>query len=255
MAKKILDSLYDDQGGFLTKYKRIRVGDAGWGTLVLFELVTLLFGNLPGALGLLLRSKLYPPFFKSVGRGVVFGAGVVIRNPAAISIGAKTIIDDHAVLDAKGGGPGREIVIGERAFISRNVVLGCKAGDIRIGDRVTLGPNTIIHAIETSRVVIGNDSVIAANVYLIGAPNYRTERTDIPMAKQGFVEGKGITVGPDVWLGASVVVLDGATIGRGCIVGAMALVRGELPPFAIAHGIPAKVRSLRPETAPEQTAP
>lgn len=251
MAKKIIDSIYDNEGGFLSKYKRIQVGESGWGTLIGLELAVTLLRFLPGALGLLLRSKIYPLFFASVGRGVVFGTGVTIRNPGLIHIGDNVIIDDNATLDAKGGTEGKGIFIGDRVFVSRDALLGCKNGLIRIGHGVTLGPNTIVHAIEASEVTIGDHTVIAANCYIIGAPNYKTDRTDIPMAKQGFVDGKGIAIGSDVWLGASVVVLDGATIGEGSIVGAMALVRGELPAYSLSHGIPAKVRGTRqPSDAP-----
>ena len=52
---------------------------------------------------------------------------------------------------------------------------------------------------------------------------------------------RGIEVDDNVWLGAHVVVADGATIGRDAIVGAGAVVRGEIPPFAIAAGVPARV--------------
>ena len=245
MSKKIIDAIYDDEGGFLEKYRRIQVGEAGWFCLIGFELAMMLLRFLPGAIGLFLRSKIYPLFFASVGRGVVFGTGVTIRNPALIRIGSNVIIDDNATLDAKGGTGDKGIFIGDRVFVSRNVLLGCKNGLIRIGSGVTLGPNTIVHAIDASEVTIGDCAVIAANCYIIGAPNYRTDRTDMPMAKQGFVEGKGISIGPDVWIGAGVNVLDGSTIGKGCIVGAMSLVRGVLPEFSKAHGIPAKVHGLR----------
>jgi len=250
MAKKIIDSIYDNEGGFLSKYKTIQVGESGWGTFIGFELAITLLRFLPGALGLLLRSKIYPLFFASVGRGVVFGTGVTIRNPGCIHIGSNVIVDDNATLDAKGGGEDRGIFIGDRVFVSRDALLGCKNGKIHIGHGVSIGPNTIVHAIDASEVTIGDYTVIAANCYVIGAPNYKTDRIDIPMAKQGFVDGKGITIGSDVWLGASVVVLDGSTIGSGSIVGAMALVRGELPAYSLSHGIPAKVRGTRKPTDP-----
>lgn len=249
MAKKIIDAIYDDGGGFLEKYRRIQVGGAGWLTLFCFELATLLLRFLPGAPGLFLRSAIYPLFFAGVGRGVVFGTGLTIRNPGCIRIGSHVIIDDNATLDAKGEDEGKGITLGDRVFVSRNALLGCKNGRIRIGDGVTIGPNTIIHAIEASTVDIGDSTVIAANCYLIGAPNYRTDRTDIPMAKQGFVDGKGIVIGPDVWLGAAVNVIDGASIGQGAIVGAMSLVRGALPAYAKAYGIPATVHGTRQPAA------
>lgn len=249
MSKKILNDLYESGGGFLTTYKRLRVGEAGWLTLIGFELVTLLFTNLPGALGLFLRSRCYRPFFGHIGRDVFFGVGVVIRNPARIRLGDRVVVDDYALLDAKGDGPDRGITLGDRVFVSRNVTLGCKCGKLVIGSGVTLGPHTIIHALDQSEVTIGDNVSIAANVYIVGAPDYRTARNGVPMAQQGFEPGKGIHIGSDVWLGASTIVLDGATIRDGAIVGAMALVRGEIPPYAVALGIPATVRKYREEMA------
>ena len=50
---------------------------------------------------------------------------------------------------------------------------------------------------------------------------------------------------PALLLGAGVTVLGGVTIGDGCIVGAGAVVTADLPPGAIAHGVPARVRRFR----------
>ncbi len=252
MARKIIEDVYGSRGGFLAKYRRIRVGDGGWFTLFAFELVTMLFGNLPGALGLFLRGKLLPPFFRSVGRGVVFGAGITLRNPGAIEIGDKVILDDLCVLDAKGeGGDDKGIRIGSRCFISRNVLLGCKNGRIEIGDGVSIGPNSTIHSVEESHVTVGNDVVMAAYTYVIGAPNYRTARGPVPMARQGFEPGKGVKLGGDIWIGAGAVISDGSTIGEGAIIGAQSLVRGEIPPYAFAYGTPAAVRGERREAGSE----
>jgi len=44
-----------------------------------------------------------------------------------------------------------------------------------------------------------------------------------------------------VWLGAHVVVADGSRIGRDAIVGAGAVVMGDIPEYAIAVGTPARV--------------
>ena len=58
---------------------------------------------------------------------------------------------------------------------------------------------------------------------------------------QGFLASKGgIVIGDDVWLGANVVVLDGAVIGQGCVVAAGSVVRGELEPYSVYAGVPAK---------------
>jgi acetyltransferase-like isoleucine patch superfamily enzyme len=66
------------------------------------------------------------------------------------------------------------------------------------------------------------------------------DRTDIPVLDQGRT-ARGIDVGDHVWLGAHVVVTDGSRIGRDAIIGAGAVVVGEIPEFAIATGIPARV--------------
>jgi len=45
--------------------------------------------------------------------------------------------------------------------------------------------------------------------------------------------------------GANVTVLDGAKIGHGAIIGAGGVVTGDIPPYAIAFGVPAKVKKYR----------
>ena len=63
---------------------------------------------------------------------------------------------------------------------------------------------------------------------------------------QGFQPSRGgIEVGDDVWIGANTVLVDGARIGAGCVVGASSLVRDALPAFCVAVGVPAKVRGWR----------
>jgi acetyltransferase-like isoleucine patch superfamily enzyme len=64
--------------------------------------------------------------------------------------------------------------------------------------------------------------------------------------RQSFrsVNGDTAIIGNDVWIGANVVVLRGVTIGDGAIVAANAVVTTDIPPYAIAGGIPAKV--IRP---------
>lgn len=57
-------------------------------------------------------------------------------------------------------------------------------------------------------------------------------------------------IGNDVWLGANVVVMQGVKIGDGAVVGANAVVTKDIPPYAIAVGIPAKVVRYR---FPEET--
>lgn len=55
----------------------------------------------------------------------------------------------------------------------------------------------------------------------------------------------GIIVEDDVWIGANATLLDGAVLRRGCVIGAGAVVRGEIPALAICVGAPARIVGWR----------
>jgi lipopolysaccharide O-acetyltransferase len=52
---------------------------------------------------------------------------------------------------------------------------------------------------------------------------------------------KPVRIEDNVWIGEYVTVLAGVTIGKGSIIGALSVVTSNIPPYAIAVGIPAKV--------------
>jgi acetyltransferase-like isoleucine patch superfamily enzyme len=232
----IQQELFDEQRSKAGKYRDLVIGRPGLGALILYELVTMCSWGVPGALGLWLRSKLYPLVLGSVGRNVVFGVNVTLRHPHKIVIGDNVVIDDGCCLDAKGS-DNRGIAIASGVFVGRNTILSCKNGDIVIGDHANLGFNCEIFS--ASRVRVGKHILMAAYTYLVGG-DHLYDRTDIPVLQQGRT-ARGIDVGDGVWLGTHVVVTDGSTIGREAIIGAGAVVVGEIPEFAIAAGIPAKV--------------
>jgi acetyltransferase-like isoleucine patch superfamily enzyme len=62
----------------------------------------------------------------------------------------------------------------------------------------------------------------------------------------------GISIGDGVWIGASTTILDGAIIGRNSVIGAGAMVRGEIPPYSMAVGVPARVLYDRRERAAQR---
>src|SRR3989339_1297965 len=191
---------------------------------------------MPGALGLFLRSKLYPRLIGRVGRNVTFGANVVLRHPHKIAIGDNVVIDDNCCLDAKGT-TNEGIRIGTGVFVGRNTILSCKNGDIDLDDHANIGFN--VEVFSAARVRIGKHVLVAAYTYLVGG-DHLFDRVDVPVLYQGRT-AQGIEVDDNVWLGAHVVVSDGSRVGRDAIIGAGAVVRGGIPPFAIAAGVPARV--------------
>jgi len=229
----------------LAKYRALVVGSDSLLDLLVYELVVMLSSWVPGALGLVLRKVAYKLVLGSVGRGVVFGQGVVLRHPRKIRIGDGTIVDDLVVLDAKGTS-NTGITIGRNVFLGRGTILSCKNGDIVLGDDVNIGFHSEVFS--GSTVSVGRHGLFAAYTYLV-AGGHEFERGDAPVIRQER-SSKGISVGENVWLGTGAKVLDGVRVGRDVVVGAGAVVTEDLPDGAIAAGVPARVIRKRSDVAP-----
>ena len=229
--------LIDQKGSFYSKYATLVLGKKGFFFFLKYELVVLLFSNLPGALGFFLRKLFYPRLLGKVGKGVVFGRGLTLRHPKKIVIGDNTFIDDNVVLDAKGEG-NEGIMVGSNAFIGRNTILSCKEGSIYLDDYCNLSANC--HLLSETEIRLGKYVFLAGQCYLVAGGNHSFEDTAIPIMLQPSYSKGGISVGEDVWLGAGVIVLDGVTIGKGTVVGAGSIVTQALPEYCIAVGAPAK---------------
>ena len=232
----IQHELFDPSRSKFQRYTALVVGQGGFWAFLKYELIITCCTALPGALGLFLRSKLYPVLLGRTGRNVTFGVNVVLRHPHKIAIGDNVVIDDGCCLDAKGT-DNRGITIGNGVFVGRNTILSCKNGDIVIEDNANIGFNSEIFS--ASRVRLGKNALVAAYTYLVGG-DHLYDRVDVPVGQQGRT-ARGIDVGDNVWLGAHVVVTDGSRIGRDVIVGAGAVVVGEIQEFGIATGVPAKI--------------
>lgn len=130
------------------------------------------------------------------------------------------------------------VIVGRGTQVSSFVKIKASHGRLVIGERVMIATGVFIDA-HAGGLEIGDDSMVGPNCVLVSV-NYRYDRLDVPVQQQGKIS-KGIKLGRDVWLGANVVVLDGAVIGDHTIVGPGSVVTGQLPDRVIAGGSPAKV--------------
>lgn len=112
--------------------------------------------------------------------------------------------------------------------------------NVHIGDS-WIGPGCQLYPTSDAAIVIGNGCALSPEVMLhcgsheIGQSECRA--------------GKGIsapiTIGDGTWVGTRAVFLAGATVGRGCVVGAGSVVRGQFENDVLLAGVPARVvRSL-----------
>jgi len=220
------------------QYAEWVVGKTDFISVLRYELITFFLGNLPGALGLYLRSKFYPLLFEAVGSNVFFGKGITLRHPHKIRIGDGVIIDDYCLIDAKGR-TNNGIVIGDNVFIGRGSILCCKDGDIEIESGVNISFNCELFS--SQRLVVGKGCMIAAYCYLMSGGSYDHRHVEIGFAEQdGYAKGPTV-IGEGCWLGAKVLVLDGVSVGERAVLGAGAVVTKNIPSHTVAVGVPAKV--------------
>ncbi|HUU38450.1 MAG TPA: DapH/DapD/GlmU-related protein [Candidatus Desulfaltia sp.] len=230
--------LLSERKSLSAKYATLVVGEKGFGKLLRFELINFLFSWVPGALGLAMRKIFFPCLFQKVGKGVVFGRNITLRHPYKIALGANCVIDDNVLLDAKGE-KNDGLRLGDNVYIGRNTILSCKEGSIAVGDYTNISANCSL--LSETEINLGRYCFLAGHCYLVAGGNHGFDDVSRPIMFQPSISKGGIRLGDDVWLGAGVIVLDGATIGQGTVVGAGAVVTGLLPEFAVAVGSPARV--------------
>lgn len=160
-----------------------------------------------------------PKDFRALGTNVVFEPGVLVFHPQNISLGANVYVGHRTILK---GYHLNELVIGDGVWIGQNCFFH-SAGGIRIGANVGIGPNV---------------SILTSS--------HREEGRAVPILHSDLALAP-VVVEDDCDIGLGAIILPGVVIGRGAQIGAGAVVTRDIPAFAIAAGVPARVLRLRPE--------
>jgi acetyltransferase-like isoleucine patch superfamily enzyme len=154
-----------------------------------------------------LNTARYRYLQRCVGKGTVVGRHTEIINASRVKIGRGCLLQDAIYLRA---GTEGKIVIEDRAALNSF----CRIfghGKVEIGEDTQIGPGSLITTTD------------------------HDYRGDLETSFKGVVIGKG------VWIGANVTVLPGVEIGDFAVVGAGSVVTKNIPPRAVAVGIPARV--------------
>lgn len=111
---------------------------------------------------------------------------------------------------------------------------------LTIGDRTFINKDFLI--VGGGSVTIGADCLIGPRCSIY-TPNHAE---DPARRREGWEKASPVTIGDNVWLGGSVTILPGATIGSDSIIGAGSVVAGEIPAGVVAVGNPCRpIRAVR----------
>jgi galactoside O-acetyltransferase len=178
---------------------------------------------IPGPLGMLIRRVYYKFALAHLGSNVLIDVGVFLIGSKNISIGDYTWIDTNVRLEAMLG----RIEIGSRVHVAANVIIGARESVI-IGDFAAIAAGAKIYA---------NSEVPLPGLHMSGPM--------IPEQHKSF-RSRRIELGKDSVVGANAVLLPGANLGEGSIIGALSLLNKSVPDWEIWAGTPAKKVADRP---------
>lgn len=125
---------------------------------------------------------------------------------------------------------GRGTRLGRRTFLKTD-----GPGRIVIGRDVTINDGATIVAYQEVRIC---DNTMVGEYVTIRDQNHGARSGEL-IRRQNY-EVASVSVGDGAWLGRGVCVLKGVSVGDGAVVAANAVVTGDVAPFSIVGGVPAR---------------
>ncbi|MDP2809874.1 MAG: DapH/DapD/GlmU-related protein [Rhodocyclaceae bacterium] len=172
---------------------------------------------------------------RRAGNRVSFSA--YIKGHERIELGRGCKIHADASVDASRS-PG--VRLGDRVTLNRYAYIQGGNGGVRLGDRVEINNFSIVNG--TGGVDIGDDTLIGPGVRII---SYQHRFAPGATIRSQAVDARPIRIGRDVWLGANSIIFAGVTVGDGVVVAAGAVVREDVPAYAVVAGVPATIKKYR----------
>lgn len=197
-----------------------------------------LLGSVPSIVGVGLRALAYRTLLHMDGMAAIEDR-VRLRWASNIRLGRGAYLDHGVYIHATPGG----VSIGAGTFVMHNAILhvynfrDLPHAHITIGARSLVGEGCVLRG--QGGITIGDDVYLAPLVQLL-AVNHEYQDLERPISAQPITT-QGITIDDDVWIGGGAIILDGVHIGRHSVVAAGAVVAGDVPPFTVVGGVPARV--------------
>jgi len=203
---------------------------------LMFESIILYFlKNIPTLIGIFIRNVTYKLILKRLGFPTIINKGVEIKASHNMIIGKEVTIKSRSYLNANSG-----LIIGDNTQIAHNAHITADSDKIIIGSKCYIGPYTII--LGMGQIKIEDNVLVAGQCFIVSGDH------DIkgigPVNKNKHTK-ESILIKEGSWIASNVKILGGVTIGKCAVIGAGAVVTKDIPDYAVAVGVPAKVIKIR----------
>ena len=177
-----------------------------------------------GRFDTLMRRVIWRAISKTCGDGLRIETGVGMKHAESFEIGSHVFIGTNTFVQGRFDG---RLVVGDRTWIGPGSYLDAR--DLVLEEHVGWGPGAKVLGAKHTGVPI----------------NVPINSTDLEL--------KPVVVGAWSNIGTNAVIMPGVRIGKGAMVGAGAVVTGDVPAFAKVAGVPAKVIGWRTDAAECET--
>lgn len=155
----------------------------------------------------------YRIFFNKLDSNSIIKNPMILVNVDKISIGKNVFIRDFARLEV------------------------INSGSLIIEDGVTFEQRCHVTAANT--MIVGKNTLISFDVS-IQDTDHEYEDLNLPVAQQPLKVSKTY-IGENCFIGSGAKIQAGTILGKHCVVGTNAVVRGTFPDYSVIVGIPARI--------------